>query len=143
MKVLIKLWYLLLFLLLVSLLAYDDIRILEDENIFTLDKYLENPGKYGGAKSQRMGKILEINGDYFFFSGGDKAIKVIGKIERPVLGETLIYVHYRKDGVIELIDYHNYNFNYILYILSLFAIMIFLVVFFREWKLTKRGFKDA
>lgn len=143
MKALTKFCYLLLFLLLATLLVYDDIRILEDENAFTLDKYLENPEKYGGVKSQRMGKIMEINYGYFLFSGSDKPIKVIGKIERPILGETLIYVHYRKDGIIELIDYHNYNFNYILYLISLFAIAVFLIIFFKEWKLTKRGFENA
>ena len=111
---------------------------------FTHDNYLENPQKYGGVKYERMGKIISISQDHFYFELGARDIKVIGSgIKRPILGETVVYVHYRKDGVIELIDYHNYNYNYLLYGVSFIALLIFIMIFFKEWKITWRGFKDA
>jgi len=64
-------------------------------------------------------------------------------IKRPIYGETLVYVHYRKDGIIELIDYHNYDYNYFLYIISFFAFIVFIIIFLKEWKITRRGFEDA
>ena len=59
------------------------------------------------------------------------------------MGETALYANFRGDGTIEMIDYHNYNYNHILYIISLIAIVLFLALFFREWKLASGGFKNA
>ena len=111
---------------------------------FSLDRYLENPQKYGGIKAERMVKIINISQDHFYLDLSNTPIKVYGSgVKKPVYGETLVFLNFRKDGIIELIDYHNYNYNYFLYIISIFAFSIFIIIFFKEWKITARGFKDA
>ena len=110
------------------------------ESAFTLNDYLENPQKYGGYKGQHFGKFISISQDNFYYDLGDLDIKVIGSgVRNPIYGETVIFVNHRTDGIIELVDYHNYNYNYLLYFFSFIALVIFLILFFREWRLTLRG----
>ncbi len=131
--------------LVVTIFLHDNVRSVEqDKEGFTVANYLENPQKYGNQKIESMVKIISISQDHFYINLGSRNIKVIGSgIKRPVLGETAVFLDYRKDGIIELIDYHNYNYNYLLYVVSFFAIIIFIIIFFKEWKITPRGFKDA
>lgn len=143
MGVLTRVWYVLLFILIVGLLLYENIYYSMGD-IFSLDKYLNNPEKYGAYKGQPFGRIINISQDHFYFDGGGLPFKVIGSgVRKAVYGETILFLNFRKDGIIELIDYHNYNYNHLLYILSFIAFIIFLILFFKEWKITFRGFKDA
>ncbi|MCH7770309.1 MAG: PD-(D/E)XK nuclease family protein, partial [Bacteroidetes bacterium] len=83
---------------------------------FSLSGYLEHPQRYGGNKGEVFGKILNISQNHFYFNLGDKTIKVYGPgIKKPVYGETVVFLNFRKDGIIEMMDYHNYNYNYFLY----------------------------
>ncbi len=145
MRGLTRSWYVLLFILVVALFLYDNVySMYKSENEFTLEKYLENPQKYGGHKGQRFGKIINISQDHFYFNLGDSSIRVSGSgVEKSVYGDTVVFLYYRKDGVIELIDYHHYNYNYLLYVVSFLAFIIFLIIFFNEWKVTWRGFENA
>jgi len=145
MGVLTRIWYVLLFILVVGLFFYDNINSrYKAEYGLTLNKYLENPQKYGGYKGQHFGRIININQDYFYFDVGDSHIKVIGSgVKKSVYGDTLVFINHKKDGTMKLIDYHNYNYNYLLYLVSFFALIIFVVVFFKEWKVTLRGFENA
>lgn len=114
-----------------------------DEGDFSIDKYLKNPEKYGGYQTEYFGKIAGISRDIFYIHVEDKIIKVYGSIEKPVLGETAVFLDFRKDGKIRMIDYHNYNYNYLLYAVSVLALAVFIVLFFMEWKFTAGGFKNA
>lgn len=143
LKILAKAGYFFAFILLVSFWLYHNLHHSNPERSFNLRNYTQNPQKFAGQYEQ-FGKIINISQDHFYFSAGGESIKVFGSgIKTPVYGETVIFVDYRKDGRIELIDYHNYNYNYILYALSLLALIIFIVIFFREWRITLRGFRDA
>lgn len=131
--------------LIVTMLIYDNThtRVIREE-VFSLDGYFKDPQKYGDRYYEAMVKIINISNDHLYANIGDKDVKITGsEIKRPVLGETVVYLHYKKDGIIELIDYHNYNHNYILYGISFFALILFVVIFLKEWKFTRRGFKDA
>ncbi|MFH2028573.1 MAG: hypothetical protein ABIJ08_05515 [Nanoarchaeota archaeon] len=145
MGALTRSWYLLVFILIISLLYYDNIQQqIRQESVFSLNNYYQNHEKYGDYKDQRFGKITNITADNFYFDMGSFSIKVEANDVKPsVYGETTALLYYSKDGSIYLIDYHNYNYNYILYILSFIAFIIFLIIFFKEWKPTIRGFKDA
>lgn len=144
-KILFRIFYCLVFFLFIGLLIYENTYVLnKSKNSFSIEKYLREPEKFGNKKMERIIKIENISNNHFYFQWGEFNIKVLGSgIEKPVLGETVVYLNFRKDGIIEMIDYHNYNYNYVLYTISVFALILFLIFFFMEWKLTKRGFEDA
>lgn len=139
-----KFLYFSIVLLTIGLFVYGNIRYFRHlSEGFSINNYLENPNRFGEHKDERFGKIINISEDHFYFSLGDINIKIYGAgIKKPIFGETVVFVNYGRDGKITLIDYHNYNYNYLLYILSFFALVIFVIIFLKEWKITPRGFKD-
>ena len=146
MKILSKIWYFLVLILLIYLILEDNTPSTVNFNeSFTIKKYLENPEKYGDRNIERMGFVVNISNDsFYFYSGRNTLIEIFGPpVEKAVLGETIVYAKLRKDGVIELIDYHNYNYNYFIYIVSFLALIVFIILLLKEWKITKRGFEDA
>ena len=145
LKILMKIWYFLVFLLLIGLLVHENVKNIDNSRDgFSLKNYYENPQKYGDVKFERMGKITKINQDHFYFDLGNVNIKIFGSgVKKSILGETVVYVIYRMYVLIQLIDYHNYNFNYLLYVISIVALFVFIIIFFKEWKITVRGFEDA
>ena len=145
MRILLKIAYILVLIMFIGSLIYENVYVSNrSESRFTIEKYLHEPEKYGDKKMERIIQIKNISNDHFYFEWGSHDIKVIGSgIQMPVLGETVVYLNFRKDGIIELIDYHNYNYNYVLYILSFFAVIWFIIIFFNEWKITRRGFENA
>ena len=145
MGVLVKVWYLLLFILILSLFFYGNLYVdYSAEDVFNLDGYFKNPQKYGRDNVQVFGNIINIRQNNLYFDLGGLNINVVGSdVKKAVYGETVLFLNFRKDGIIELLDYHNYNYNYLLYIISLFALVVFAIILFMEWKITVRGFKDA
>lgn len=134
--------YLIVVLLIVVLLFYENAYHWEKREFgFTLERFLDQPQRYGDYRGERFGAIGEVYEDYFYFSVGDKVIKVMGKAEKPLFNEVTAHLEFRKDGTIQLLAYHNYKYNFFLYVVSALALGIFAWMFFREWKLTKRGFE--
>lgn len=145
-KLLSVIFYALVFILLIGFFVYDHAyySYRQSTREFEVNKYLESPEIYGNHQAERMAKIVSISQGHFYIRSGNVELKVMGSgIKKPVLGESVFFLDFRKDGVIGLIDYHNYNFNYFLYGVSAIAIIVFVIIFFKEWKLTKRGFEDA
>lgn len=136
MGALIRVWYALLFILIVGLFLYDNVWWIWQGST---KSNVEN-------KVQIFGKIINISNNHFYIYTGHSNLKINSSNMPPVrkakYGETIVYA-VNKDNVIEGIDYHNYDYNYVLYILSFIALIIFLVILFREWKLTLKGFEDA
>ena len=144
LKILPRVAYVIVLMIFIGLLLYENVPVGDDSEHFSIEKYLKEPDKYANKKMERIIKIKNISNENFYFQWNNNDIKVLGHgIEMPVLGETVVYLNFRKDGIIEMIDYHNYNYNYILYILSFFALVWFVIIFFREWKITRRGFENA
>lgn len=145
MGALIRIWYSTLLVLIITLFVYSNVcEMYMDEHEFSLENYLKNPQKYGNYKAKHFGKIINISQDHFYYNVGELSIRVEGSgVKKAVYGETTLFINHRKDGIIELIDYHNYNYNYVLYVLSLLAFIIFLIIFLKEWKITPGGFEDA
>ena len=140
-----KLTFVIASLLLLVLLVYDNVYWNNNAKTgFTISNYLKNPQEFGNYQDELFGKIVNMSQGHFYFNIGDKNIKIYGSgVKKSVLGETVLFVDFKKDGKIQLIDYHNYNYNYFIYIISFFALIIFVIIFFKEWKFTSRGFKDA
>lgn len=144
-KNLIKIGYLLTIILVIALIFIEN-KDFSDSNddIFTISNYIDNPEKYGGVQLENFGRIVEINQDHFYFDIGSMDLKVYGtEIKKPILGEIVVYIDYNKNGKMEMIDYHTYDYNYVLYGLSFFSLIVFVIIFFAEWKITRRGFEDA
>ena len=134
--------YAVIILLIVTLLFYENAYHWERREFgFTLERFLQDPKTYGGYRGERFGAITEVYDNYFYFSVGERVLKVFGKAEKPRFGEVTAHLEFRKDGTIQLLAYHHYKYNLFLYAVSLVAFGIFLRLFFREWRLTKRGFE--
>ena len=79
MKNLIRAGYFILFILIVVLFIHDNVNVtLEAEEEFSLNKYLENPQKYGGLQLENFGRIVNISQNHFYFNIGDTELKVFG-----------------------------------------------------------------
>jgi hypothetical protein len=57
----------------------------------------------------------------------------------PRWGEVSLYGQVQADGSLQAWRVHNYDYNYLLYILSFFTGSGVLLFFFHEWKITRRG----
>jgi hypothetical protein len=145
MRILNIIWYITLFILIFTLSAFDYVKYESgDYKSFLLRQYLQDPPHFGDRKAQLFGKIINMSSNHFYFDNGDTIIRVEGsKIEKSILGETTLYLFFSKDGWIYLLDYHNYNYNYLIYVLSILAIIVFIYMFSREWRVTRRGFTNA
>jgi len=136
--------YLLVLLSVLGISAYDNIHVSNIKKYgFSLNNYLENPDRHGNRTDERFGRIVNISTDYFYFDTGGTTIKIYGPgVRKAVYGETALLLSYGKDGKISMIQYHNYNYNYFLYAVSVLAVIVFIIMFFKEWKMTLRGFKS-
>ncbi len=136
--------YILVLILMLSLVWYDNKVPRNVENISFLQNYLKNPEKYGGRQVENFGKIINSSNDHFYFYTDNAIILVYGSgVKKSKYGETVMFLDYKKNGIIEMVDYHHYKYNYVLYFTSVIAIGLCAVILFKEWKLTRRGFKSA
>ncbi|MEA2037927.1 MAG: hypothetical protein U9O94_10560 [Nanoarchaeota archaeon] len=132
MGALTKIWYILLFALIIGLSFYDRVWI------------EEYTSKVSGTdiKTQHFGKIINISEDHFYLDVGSSNIRIessnISEVKKAKYGETVVHIIIRQDGTIEGINYHNYDYNYFLYFISFVAILIFLIILLKEWRLTFR-----
>ena len=132
-----RVWYLLLLILIITLVFYENVG------------YELNRAERAGVETegQLFGTIVNISKDNFYLDEGSSNLRIESlnmlQIRKARYGETVVHVIYKKNGVIEGIDYHNYDYNHLLYLLSLIAFVIFLAIFFKEWRLTLRGFENA
>ena len=88
----------------------------------------------------RGGEITEIdkaNNEFVYKLGAD-SIKVKYNPEHPlrktIHGRNYLLGIYR-EGFIELIEFHNNDYNYIKYIVSVFGLVILLYYLVKEWRL--------
>ncbi len=103
----------------------------------------ENEIEEKEAETSIMGPYKEATENGFIMIYNKKEIEVIAPQHTPpVLGEVLVY-GYLDQNKITAIGIHNYNYNYILYALSALAGLVVAFIFFKEWKITRRGIIDA
>ncbi|MBI2667952.1 hypothetical protein HYX17_04260 [Candidatus Woesearchaeota archaeon] len=108
-------------------------------------KYLnENPEKYDGILTEQYGLVDEIKEDSFILASGDSKILVkANNIREPTQGSVNIIGVFNKEGFIKLKDIHYSDYNNTKYFVSIIGLIMFLFIFFREWRITLRGFKYA
>ena len=136
--------YFFIFILILAFLVYDNKARKNVAEKSYLTNYLSEPKKYGGSPGEYFGQIVNISRDSFYFSTEGKIIRVYGTgLKMPVYGETVVYINFTKENGMQLVDYHNYNYNYIIYLISFLAVAVSILVFLKEWKFSWGGFKDA
>ena len=112
---------------------------------FTMGDFIENPESYTNQKKSFMATYDSATQEGFRVKYNHHFIdiKYEGNYQQPRYGEILIYGILNEDGSVTMLDYHNYNYNYFIYILSFIAALAIIAYFFREWKMTWGGIRDA
>jgi len=105
-----------------------------------MEKFKADPLKYEGEIFQVTGKVgVVVDGKFYF---DDKHLIIGSDVEAAKGGVTKLKLLV-KDSKLYLLDYHNHDYLNFEIGLSVFALLIALVYFFREWKVTLRGFEYA
>lgn len=96
------------------------------------------------AEKSVMGPYKEPTKDGFIMIFNKKEIEVTAPYVHPppIFGEVLAY-GYLDQNKMRAIGIHNYNYNYMLYMLSAIAGVLVVVHFFKDWKITRGGIIDA
>ena len=107
------------------------------------DEFLANPAKYGGMQSEFTGTFINSSEDSFYLRVNQKPIKVYySGFKKPELGQVYLLVELNKDGTAKALEVHKMSYNYLKYFISLIGLIIFLVIFFKEWKFKKGRFVE-
>jgi len=142
MKKIALLWYfLVLVLLIVTLFHYNSVYVNNGKKF----EMIEHPEKYHGITKQFMGKYGGSFNGGFYLKYNEQLVPIHYSEEYspPHFGNVLVYGTFNKEGYVEAIGVHNYQYNYIIYLISLIAFLFVVWLFFKEWKIISRGFKSA
>jgi len=126
----------LIFLMLYSLINYH-------RHYPSLDTFYNEPGKYAGARAENCGMMVDKTNDGFILRAGVNKILVRynqTSLRYPLLGTVCVLGTYN-DGFIHAEAVRLNDFIFVKYFISLLAFFYVVFVFFREWKITIRGFK--
>lgn len=101
----------------------------------------ENPERLNNRLIELSGEFVEEDGNLYLVSGKDKIMVKANGLDtsNAYLGLVGIKGLYKKEGFVELVETHRYNYIFLKYPLSLFAFMVFIFIFFKEWRITRRG----
>lgn len=103
----------------------------------TLPEFLANKEKYQGRQAVLKGDIVDIRDGSFVFSSNGAEITVIFSqpVRKAVLGTSLVLGVYDKSGVFIASKVENLDYNYLKYLVSLFAIAVIAYYAKKEWRL--------
>lgn len=110
--------------------------------------YLDNGREEFGYKRTVMGAYAgELEGGlrngFYLMHNTKKMLVFYSEDYMPhQYGEVAVYGYITNEAIYAL-SVHNYNYNYVLYFISFFSGLFILAFFFREWKMTRRGFENA
>jgi len=137
-----KIIYIMAAIILASLMYYSYSE--HDKYYPSLADFLKDPAKYDGIATEHQSNIFNVTDDSFMLRSGSSFVTVkYPDVRYPKYGTLNFMGYYRKEGYIEAtrIKYNDYNYGK--YLMSFIGLFLFLAMFFREWKLTMRGFEDA
>lgn len=139
LKILYRFAYLLtLILTILTLLHYSII----NKNEFTLGDFFENPVQFAGQYRSITGPFVAQTEEGFFMELNKHHFLVhyAEPYSPPRLGEVSVYGRLNEDGSITAWRVHNYDYNYLLYVLSFITGLFVIIYFLWEWKMTSTGF---
>ena len=111
----------------------------------TLTSFLRDSRAYEGKLMMIEGRIIERGGNHYVVSTSNIPVRIVYEqsefedLRSPavaVLGELT------GDGGIKVFEVHHEKFLTIRYYVSFIVFIMFLFFFFKEWKLTLRGFSE-
>lgn len=160
LRILFFVWYILAVLLLATTLAHYAVTYHKG---FTFGDILDSPSSYRGMNLSVTGPYSDYNvyngyngyngplgsstagASSFYIIYNKKPVRI--DYDQPYVpprwGEVSIYGEVQADGSLHALRVHNYDYNYLLYLLSFLTGIGVLVFFFHEWKITSRGFVHA
>lgn len=116
----------------------------------TINQFLESPDRFEGKLGYNRGQISYQDNLTLFTSG--KEIMILEWHETPKIepqkippakfGTSMVLGYYKRPNIIQVINFRNENYNYLKYIVSLFAVIFVIYMFFREWKITWQGIES-
>lgn len=146
-----SIWYTLAIVLFITTLAHYAVTY---HHPFTLGDVMSSPSLYEGIN-------LSVTGPYggnvedagrnatssFYVIANKKPVRIeYQEPSRPFApphwGEISVYGQVQADGSLYAWRIHNYNYNYLLYVLSLVTGTGVLLFFVYEWKITWRGIRE-
>lgn len=102
------------------------------------DEFLSNPSGYAGLYTEFAGHVSNVSDQSFYMLVNQKPIKIYYKgFKNAMFGQLYARVTLNPDGTATALEVHKLSYNYIKYIISFFAFIIFFFIFFREWKFKK------
>ena len=102
------------------------------------NEILINPALYSGKKFTFIGPVINTTSSSFYMSVNHKPLRVnYQNLQKPILGQIYVLATLNNDGSANALDVHDLSYNYVKYFISFFAFIIFLVIFFKEWKFKK------
>lgn len=108
----------------------------------SVSDFLGNPEKYDGMRIEAVGYARNVTSNSFYLERDGLTVKVIGfgVDDGAYLGISGVLT---KAGYIAGENYR-LNCNYLIkYVASFIGFLLLAIIFFREWKLTFRGFENA
>lgn len=135
-------YFLVLCTLFLSIILYYEVY---KKDYISVHDFLKNPEENSGYNRSVMGPYGGSfeGGFYVIYNKEPVMVLYDGEYTPPRYGEVLVYGTTNKNGYVDVVGIHNYDYNYFLYAASFLAIIIVLVFFFKEWKITPRGIEDA
>ena len=114
--------------------------LLLSADFYLSKKYYEN--EHSG-KIAFIGPVNNVSSSSFYMYVNHRALKVYYKsLQKPFLGQIYVLGTLNVDGTANALDVHDLSYNYLKYFISFFALVIFLFIFFKEWKFKKWGFVE-
>tara|TARA_Y100000310_G_scaffold343159_1_gene449524 strand:- start:39617 stop:40036 length:420 start_codon:yes stop_codon:yes gene_type:complete len=115
-----------------------------DEYYPTIQDLKNNPEKYHNWLIEESGTVKNIqNGEFILVLGNEEILVKNTNIRQPKQGSISLIGIFNKEGFIELQKIQYFDYNHYKYWISIIGLFIFLFIFLKEWKLTKRGFENA
>ncbi len=135
------LYFVVLFLFIFSIYAYNQ---MFHATTYSTQDFLNDPTIAKNETKTIMGTYVESFGNGFYLKYNHKIVPIYTSEKHvpPRYGEMVVKGVFHADGTITAISIHNYNYNYLLYLFSAFAGFFVLLVFFFEWKITRKGLRE-
>lgn len=112
-----------------------------DHHLPMAKNFLENPQAYVGKEVEFFGLSSNFSSEGFFLKQADTKVWIRYHNPRPTInGYTTVHGVFLRDGTIQGTEvmYHDKGFR--IFSVSLIGLLIFLIVFFREWRIKRWRF---
>lgn len=107
--------------------------------------FSQDPSSYEGRVIELEGKIVEREGRYYIASTSNIPVEIKydwSKEGSSKPGSAVILGVLHKEGIIEVLGIHPRKHHMVKYYVSGLGIIIFLFIFFKEWRVSLKGFKE-